>query len=160
MAEVIAAARAYFDGARADFAGVALDPGPQEPFAARSTPLSAASPWGETTTYGAVARALGAGPGGRRATSGRRWGATRCRCSCPATGCWPRVAGPGGFSAPGGTDAKLRMLALEGNDLAPAQAASPSETTLGLPRALVPLRASTGTSTRLTRENKSFVSKA
>lgn len=78
-------------------------------------------PWGETTTYGAVALALGAGP------EARDVGQAMARNPLPLLVPCHRVlaAGgrPGGFSAPGGTEAKLRMLALEGIDLAPAQGA-------------------------------------
>lgn len=122
VAAVIERVRAYFEGMRCDFAGTALDPGPQEAFAARVYAHVRLIPWGETTTYGAVARALGAGP-----EAARDVGQAMARNPLPLLVPCHRVlaAGgrPGGFSAPGGTDAKLRMLALEGIDLAPAQGA-------------------------------------
>jgi methylated-DNA-[protein]-cysteine S-methyltransferase len=121
-AKVIAAVRAYFEGAPTDFVAVAIDPGRQDAFAAQVYDHVRHLAWGETTTYGAVARALGVGP--ERA---RDVGAALGRNPLPLLVPCHRVlaAGgrPGGFSAPGGTASKLRMLALEGNDLAPAQAA-------------------------------------
>ncbi len=119
---VIVAACRYFEGAAVEFADVALDPGPQEAFAARVYALVRGISWGETTTYGAVARALGAGPEGARAV-----GQAMARNPLPLLVPCHRVlaAGgrPGGFSAPGGTEAKVRMLALEGIDLSPPQSA-------------------------------------
>ena len=121
VAAVIAAVQAYFEGARADFTAVALDPGPQDDFPARVYDHVRRIPWGATTTYGAVARDLGAGP-----EAARDVGQAMARNPLPLLVPCHRVlaAGgrPGGFSAPGGTEAKLRMLALEGVDVAPAQA--------------------------------------
>jgi len=118
VANVIAAVRAYFAGEAVDLAAIALDPGPQEDFAARVYDHVRRIPWGETTTYGAVARALGAGP-----EAARDVGQAMARNPLPLLVPCHRVlaAGgrPGGFSAPGGTGAKLRMLALEGIDLTP-----------------------------------------
>src|SRR5579871_2840764 len=59
--EVVDAARRYFDGERTDFASVAVDLGWQKPFFARVYAFVRRLGWGETTTYGAVARALGEG---------------------------------------------------------------------------------------------------
>jgi methylated-DNA-[protein]-cysteine S-methyltransferase len=120
VAAVIADVRRYFEGAAVDFAGAALDPGPQDAFAARVYAHVRLIPWGATTTYGAVARDLGAGP-----ETARDVGQAMARNPLPLLVPCHRVlaAGgqPGGFSAPGGTRAKLRMLALEGIDIAPAQ---------------------------------------
>jgi methylated-DNA-[protein]-cysteine S-methyltransferase len=122
VAEVIAGVRAYFDGARADFTAVALDPGPQEAFPAAVYAHVRRIPWGETTTYGAVARALDAGPEAARDV-GQAMARDPLQLLVPCHRVLAAGGRTGGFSAPGGTDAKLRMLALEGNDIAPAQAA-------------------------------------
>ena len=122
VAETIATARAYFGGSRVDFAGVAIDPGPQEAFATQVYAFVRGVPWGETTTYGAVARALGAGWEGAREV-GQAMGRNPLPLIVPCHRVLAAGGRPGGFSAPGGTDAKLRMLALEGLDLAPAQGA-------------------------------------
>lgn len=122
VAEVIAAVRAYFDGAPTAFDAVALDPGPQEAFAARVYAHVRRIPWGETTTYGEIARALGAGP-----EAARDVGQAMARNPLPLLVPCHRVLGAGGrlggFSAPGGAGTKARMLAMEGVDCAPAQAA-------------------------------------
>ena len=78
--------------------------------------------WGETTTYGAVARALGAGPEGAREV-GQAMGRNPLPLIVPCHRVLAAGGRPGGFSAPGGTEAKLRMLAIEGIDLMPRQAA-------------------------------------
>ena len=51
-----------FEGERIDFSDVALDLGGQDEFFARIYAAIRRVGWGETTTYGAVAKALGAGP--------------------------------------------------------------------------------------------------
>ena len=53
--------------------------------------LVSAVPYGETVTYGELARSLGRGR--RRGTSARRWATTRCASSSPATGWSARRAG-------------------------------------------------------------------
>lgn len=122
VAAVIAAVRAYFAGAPTDFGDAPLDPGPQEPFAARVYAHVRRIPWGATTTYGAVAAALGAGPEAARDV-GRAMARNPLPLLVPCHRVLAAGGRPGGFSAPGGTDAKLRMLALEGLDLRPAQGA-------------------------------------
>jgi methylated-DNA-[protein]-cysteine S-methyltransferase len=121
----IAAVRSYFAGRPADFADVALDLGDQEPFFDRVYAAARGIPWGATTTYGALARDLGAPP-----EAARDVGQAMARNPVPLFIPCHRVLAAGGkvggFSAPGGAAAKRRMLALEGVDLAPpapAQAA-------------------------------------
>lgn len=73
-------------------------------------------PQGETRTYGEIAASLGLPPGGSRAV-GNALGANPWPLLVPCH----RVLGANGrmtgFSAPGGTRAKVRLLALEGNEL-------------------------------------------
>ena len=113
VAEVISAAKRYFAGEAIDFREVPVDLGPQEPFFARVYAHIRELGWGETTTYGAVARALGAGPETARAV-----GQAMARNPVPLIVPCHRVLAAGGriggFSAPGGSNAKGRMLALEG----------------------------------------------
>lgn len=122
VAAVITAVRAYFDGTPTAFDAVALDPGPQEAFDARVYAHVRGIPWGETTTYGEVARALGAGWEGAREV-----GQAMARNPLPLLVPCHRVLAAGGrlggFSAPGGAGTKARMLAMEGVDRTPEQAA-------------------------------------
>ena len=119
-AAAVAMAQAYFSGARVDFSGVRVDLGRQEEFFARVYALVRRLGWGETTTYGAVARALGAGP-----EAARDVGQAMARNPVPLIVPCHRVLAAGGrvggFSAPGGAEAKRRMLALEGVAVEPAE---------------------------------------
>ena len=119
VAAVLDAARRYFGGAPVDFTSVRLDLGPQDPFFARIYAAVRALAWGQTTTYGALARGLGAGP-----EAARDVGQAMARNPVPLLVPCHRVLAAngklGGFSAPGGSAAKARMLALEGVTLAPA----------------------------------------
>lgn len=74
-------------------------------------------PPGRTTTYGAIAHSLGE-PGGARAV-GRALGRNPFPVVVPCHRVLAAGAGLGGFSAPGGRDTKLKLLALEGLDLRP-----------------------------------------
>src|SRR5438067_11335607 len=62
MAEVIAAVKRYFEGEETDFSGVRLDLGEQDPFFERIYQAARRVGWGHTTTYGVLAKELGAGP--------------------------------------------------------------------------------------------------
>lgn len=122
IAATIAAAQRYFDGARTDFSDVSVDLGEQEPFFARIYERVRRLGWGETTSYGAVAKELGAGP-----EAARDVGQAMARNPVPLIIPCHRVLAAGGkvggFSAPGGADAKLKMLAIEGVDLSPPEPA-------------------------------------
>lgn len=118
--QAIDAARRYFDGGKEDFTRYDVDLGEQEDFFREVYAHVRSLPWGETTTYGAVARALGAGP-----EAARDVGQAMARNPVPLIIPCHRVLAAGGkvggFSAPGGSAAKARMLALEGVDLAPPE---------------------------------------
>lgn len=113
VSAVIEAAIRYFAGDRVDFSDVPVDLGPQEPFFARVYDVVRSLGWGETTTYGAVARMLDAGPEYARSV-----GQAMARNPVPLIVPCHRVMAAGGkiggFSAPGGAMSKARMLALEG----------------------------------------------
>jgi len=113
VAALIDAARRYFGGERIDFADVPLDLGPQEPLFAKIYDLVRGLGYGETTTYGAVAKALGEGP-----EVARDVGQAMARNPIPLIVPCHRVLAAGGkiggFSAPGGSNAKARMLEMEG----------------------------------------------
>ncbi|MBS0478359.1 MAG: MGMT family protein, partial [Proteobacteria bacterium] len=92
---------------------VPIDLGEQSPFFARVYDAVRALGWGESTTYGAVAKQLGAGP-----EFARDVGQAMANNPIPLIVPCHRVLAAGGkvggFSAPGGSVAKARMLALEG----------------------------------------------
>jgi methylated-DNA-[protein]-cysteine S-methyltransferase len=119
IAEIIAAIRRYFTGEQIAFDAIPVDFGEQEPFFDQVYAHIRKLGWGETTTYGAVAKALGAGP-----EAARDVGQAMARNPVPLIVPCHRVTAAGGkiggFSAPGGSDSKARMLALEGVPVAEA----------------------------------------
>ena len=62
VAEAVAAVKRYFEGEKTDFSGFRLDLGEQDPFFERIYAAARQVEWGHTTTYGALAKELGAGP--------------------------------------------------------------------------------------------------
>jgi methylated-DNA-[protein]-cysteine S-methyltransferase len=113
VVDVIRSATLYFEGERIEFADVPLDLGPQEPLFAKIYDQVRRLDWGQTTTYGAIAKTLGEGP-----EVARDVGVAMARNPIPLIIPCHRVLAAGGkvggFSAPGGAHAKARMLALEG----------------------------------------------
>lgn len=101
---------------RADLASIAIDlPGCGD-FERRAYAYARTIPAGRTATYGEIAAALGE-PGAARAV-----GQAMARNPCPIVVPCHRVLAAdgslGGFSAAGGTTTKLRLLAIEGADVA------------------------------------------
>jgi methylated-DNA-[protein]-cysteine S-methyltransferase len=113
VAETVAAVDRYFAGERVDFSDVRLGLSGQGEFYERIYQALRRVGWGQTTTYGTLAKELGAGPQAARAI-----GEAMARNPVPLIVPCHRVLAAGGelggFSAPGGTDTKLRMLELEG----------------------------------------------
>jgi methylated-DNA-[protein]-cysteine S-methyltransferase len=116
VADAIAAVQRYFEGEATDFSGVELDLGEQEDFLQQVYAAARRVGWGQTTTYGALAKELGAGP-----EAARDVGQAMARNPVPLIIPCHRVLATGGriggFSAPGGAATKLRMLELEGVEL-------------------------------------------
>ncbi len=127
VAAVVAAAKRYFDGEETDFSHVRLDLGVEEPFFSRIYAALRRVGWGRTTTYGALAKEVGAG---REAA--RDVGQAMARNPAPLIIPCHRVLAAGGeiggFSAPGGSTTKIRMLALEGVRVGAQEPAQPSFT--------------------------------
>ena len=125
VAAVVAAAKRYFDGEETDFSHVRLDLAAEDPFFAQIYAALRRVGWGRTTTYGALAKEVGAG---REAA--RDVGEAMARNPAPLIIPCHRVltAGGriGGFSAPGGSKTKMRMLELEGVRVGAPEAAQQS----------------------------------
>ena len=123
--EAVAAVKRYFAGEETDFSGVRLDLGDQDAFFKRIYSAARQVGWGRTTTYGTLAKELGAGP-----EAARDVGEAMARNPVPLIIPCHRVLAAGGkvggFSAPGGSAAKRRMLELEGVRLAPPPPAQQS----------------------------------
>lgn len=110
---VIDDARRYFAGERVDFAGVFVDLGAQAPFFERVYDVVRQLGWGETATYGAIARTLDAGPEFARDV-GQAMAANPVPLIIPCHRVTAANGRIGGFSAPGGSLSKARMLQIEG----------------------------------------------
>lgn len=125
VAEAVAAVQRYFDGEETDFSGVALDLAGQDAFFQQIYAAARRVGWGHTTTYGALAKELGAGPEAARDV-GEAMARNPVALIIPCHRVLAAGGKVGGFSAPGGATAKLRMLALEGVHLEPPRPAQQS----------------------------------
>ena len=125
VAATISAARRYFAGEPTDFAEIVLDLDVADDFFRRIYAAARTIGWGRTTTYGTLGKELGAGP-----EAARDVGQAMAKNPVPLIIPCHRVLAAGGkiggFSAPGGSAAKQRMLEMEGVSLAPPPAAQAS----------------------------------
>jgi methylated-DNA-[protein]-cysteine S-methyltransferase len=103
----------YFNGEKVDFSAIPLDFGSQNPFFAQVYSEVRKLGWGETTTYGAVAKVLGAPPQAARDV-GQAMASNPIPLIVPCHRVLAAGGKLGGFSAPGGSGCKARMLELEG----------------------------------------------
>ncbi|PLU61575.1 methylated-DNA--[protein]-cysteine S-methyltransferase [Sinorhizobium medicae] len=125
VAEAIVAVKAYFEGRKTDFSGFELDLEGQDAFFRRVYRAARKIPWGSTTTYGALAKELGAGPEVARDV-GQAMAKNPVALIIPCHRVLAAGGKIGGFSAPGGSSTKLRMLELEGVAVAPPEPAQQS----------------------------------
>jgi methylated-DNA-[protein]-cysteine S-methyltransferase len=118
VADVVVAVKRYFDGEVVDFSDVALDLAAQEALFKQIYAAARRVGWGHTTTYGALAKELGAGP-----EVARDVGLAMAKNPVPLIIPCHRVLAAGGklggFSAPGGATTKRHMLELEGVPVEP-----------------------------------------
>lgn len=125
IAAAVAAVKRYFDGEEVDFSSVNLDLGDQDAFFAQIYAAARQVGWGQTTTYGALAKALGAGPEAARDV-GQAMARNPVALIIPCHRVLAAGGKIGGFSAPGGSEAKRRMLELEGVLVRPPEPAQQS----------------------------------
>jgi methylated-DNA-[protein]-cysteine S-methyltransferase len=118
VAEAIDSVRRYFAGEETDFSRFELDLGEQQPFFNAVYAAARRVGWGRTTTYGTLARELGAGPEAARDV-GQAMAQNPVALIIPCHRVLAAGGKVGGFSAPGGAAAKRHMLKLEGVDLDP-----------------------------------------
>jgi methylated-DNA-[protein]-cysteine S-methyltransferase len=113
IAQIIAMIVRYFEGERVDFSEAPVDLGSQTAFFSDVYAEIRKLGWGQTTTYGAVARALGAEPQAARDV-GQAMASNPVPLIVPCHRVLAAGGKIGGFSAPGGSSAKARMLEIEG----------------------------------------------
>jgi methylated-DNA-[protein]-cysteine S-methyltransferase len=111
--KVVDAAQRYFRGEMIDFSDVELDLGPKPEFFRQCYAAARRVRWRQTTTYGALAKQLGGGSEMARDV-GQAMAGNPIPLIIPCHRVLAAGGKLGGFSAPGGVQAKLRMLALEG----------------------------------------------
>src|SRR5690349_18314332 len=113
IANIIQLAQRYFAGERIDFSTIQLDLTRQDEFLRKIYAAAREVSWGQTTTYGTLAKQLGFG-----SEVARDVGQAMARNPIPLIIPCHRVLAAGGklggFSAPGGSNTKEAMLALEG----------------------------------------------
>jgi methylated-DNA-[protein]-cysteine S-methyltransferase len=123
--EAIPAAKRYFEGEETDFSHLPLDLDGQSAFFQRIYAAVRRIGWGHTTTYGTLAKELGAEP-----QAARDVGQAMANNPMPLIIPCHRVLAAGGkisgFSAPGGAATKSRMLELEGVHVGSPQIKQPS----------------------------------
>jgi len=108
---VIDRIRDLLAGGRDDLADIVLDLEGQSAFHLRVYAIARAIPPGETSTYGEMARAMGE-PGGARAV-GKALGENPWPIVVPCHRVLGSSGSMGGFSAPGGSTTKARLLTIE-----------------------------------------------
>jgi methylated-DNA-[protein]-cysteine S-methyltransferase len=113
IAAVIAALRAFLSGAPTAFGDVALDFSGLSEFEAALYRALRAVGWGETVSYGDLARHIGEGNGAARAV-GVAMGRNPWPLIVPCHRVLTSEGKLGGFSAPGGGRTKSALLAREG----------------------------------------------
>ncbi|EFI51709.1 methylated-DNA--[protein]-cysteine S-methyltransferase [Afipia sp. 1NLS2] len=122
---VIDVVRRYFEGSEVDFSDLNLDLEGQDDLFKQIYALARRLPWGQTTTYGALAKEIDADP-----RLARDVGQAMAKNPIPLIIPCHRVLAAGGkvggFSAPGGAASKVRMLELEGVVMAPEEPAQQS----------------------------------
>lgn len=128
IARTIDAMTRYFAGEKIGFEQTALDLGPQSELFARIYDAARRLRWGETTTYGALAKTLGDDWEIAREV-GQAMAKNPVALIIPCHRVLAAGGKVGGFSAPGGAATKVKMLALEGVHLA---APEPAQRSLGL----------------------------
>jgi methylated-DNA-[protein]-cysteine S-methyltransferase len=118
IAEAIAGAVRYFSGEPTDFTQTRVDLGGQTEFFKEIYTALRRVPYGTTTTYGELAKSVGAG-----IERSREVGVAMATNPVPLIVPCHRVLAAGrrlsGFSAPGGVEAKAWMLKLEGTAIEP-----------------------------------------
>lgn len=125
VAAAIAMVRRYFDGETIDFSDITLDLAGQDDFFQKIYAAARRVGWGHTTTYGTLAKELGAGPEVARDV-GQAMAKNPVALIIPCHRVLAAGGKIGGFSAPGGSASKAHMLELEGVSLTPPEPAQQS----------------------------------
>jgi methylated-DNA-[protein]-cysteine S-methyltransferase len=113
-AALIADLKRYFAGEPIDFSAVPVDLSGVDPLRRKLYEAMRALPWGQTTTYGALAREIGLSEPEAARDVGQAMGRNPVPIVIPCHRVLAAGNKLGGFSAPGGSVTKAKLLALEG----------------------------------------------
>ena len=125
VADTVAAVKRYFVGEKVEFSDVQLDLDGQDEFFRQVYAAAQRIGWGHTTTYGALAKELGGGWEAARDV-GQAMAKNPVALIIPCHRVLAAGGKVGGFSAPGGSASKIKMLELEGIRLGSPQLAQES----------------------------------
>jgi methylated-DNA-[protein]-cysteine S-methyltransferase len=114
VATLVADIARYLAGEPVDFAAVAVDLSGLDPFRRRLYETMRSLAWGETTTYGELARQLGSSDWEGAREVGEAMGRNPVPVVIPCHRVLAAGGKLGGFSAHGGAATKAKLLALEG----------------------------------------------
>ena len=128
VAEAVAAVKRYFAGEETDFSGFKLDLGDQDAFFRQIYAAARQVGWGRTTTYGALAKELGAGPEAARDV-GQAMAKNPVALIIPCHRVLAAGGKIGGFSAPGGSTPRSACSSWRASSLEPPP---PAQRSLGL----------------------------
>lgn len=115
----------YLTGQRIDFSTIRLDLADQDEIFRNIYASARSIGWGHTSTYGTIAKELGFGPEMARVV-GQAMAKNPVALIIPCHRVLAAGGKLGGFSAPGGSVSKTRMLELEGVRLAASEPAQQS----------------------------------
>lgn len=121
IARTVDAATRYFAGENIDFSDVTLDLAGQDDLFRTIYTAARRIGYGETTTYGGLAKAIGRSDWEAARDVGQAMAKNPVALIIPCHRVLAAGNKIGGFSAPGGAETKAKMLALEGVQLGPAQ---------------------------------------
>jgi methylated-DNA-[protein]-cysteine S-methyltransferase len=125
ISDAVAAATRYFAGEKIEFTDVGLDLADQDEFSTQVYAAARRIGWGQTTTYGALAKELGGGWEVARDV-GVAMARNPVALIIPCHRVLAAGGKVGGFSAPGGVNSKIKMLELENVRLGPREPAQQS----------------------------------
>lgn len=121
IAQTVDAAKRYFAGETIDFSDVTLDLEGQDDLFRAIYAAARRVRYGETTTYGGLAKAIGRTDWEAARDVGQAMAKNPVALIIPCHRVLAAGGKIGGFSAPGGAETKAKMLALEGVRREPKQ---------------------------------------
>jgi len=123
IAEAVTAVTRYFAGEKTDFSHLELDLAGQDDLFREIYAAARRVGWGETTTYGGLAKSIGRSDWEAARDVGQAMAKNPVALIIPCHRVLAAGNKVGGFSAPGGAETKKKMLELEGVHLGPKQGA-------------------------------------